>query len=131
MVHEKLITFFSGFKSDAHPMAIMVGVVGSLSAFFPDSTNIHCRSQRRLSAIRRGREHRMPGSEHAHARVEEGSARCWQRRGSGPDVFMLAYAEMVFRPCKLHTVLAKLRDQVDGFDGQIGAQLPFYACAHI
>ena len=41
MVHEKLISFFQGFKSDAHPMAIMVGVVGALSAFYHDSLDIH------------------------------------------------------------------------------------------
>ena len=40
-VHERLLSFFGGFKSDAHPMAIMVGVVGALSAFYPDSVNIH------------------------------------------------------------------------------------------
>jgi len=52
MVHEKLLSFFGGFKSDAHPMAIMVSVVGALSAFYPDSVNIHDAAQRRLSAIR-------------------------------------------------------------------------------
>lgn len=52
MVHTKLITFFEGFKSDAHPMAIMVGVCGALSAFYPDSMKIHESEQRRLSAIR-------------------------------------------------------------------------------
>ena len=52
MVHEKLIAFYQGFKSDAHPMAIMVGVVGALSAFYPDSCDVHDAAQRRLSAIR-------------------------------------------------------------------------------
>jgi len=52
MVHAKLVKFFDGFKSDAHPMAIMVGVVGALSAFYPDSSDISNASQRRLSAIR-------------------------------------------------------------------------------
>jgi len=52
MVHEKLVHFFGGFKSDAHPMAVMVGVVGALSAFYPDSADIRLASQRRLSAIR-------------------------------------------------------------------------------
>jgi len=52
MVHERLIAFFQGFKSDAHPMAIMVGVVGALSAFYPDSADINDARQRRLSAIR-------------------------------------------------------------------------------
>ena len=51
-VWSKLLSFFGGFKSDAHPMAIMVSVVGALSAFYPDSVNIHDAAQRRLSAIR-------------------------------------------------------------------------------
>ena len=41
MVHERLIQFYSGFKSDAHPMAIMVGVVGALSAFYNDDLLVH------------------------------------------------------------------------------------------
>src|SRR5581483_2885427 len=40
MVHEQLAYFFRGFRRDAHPMAIMVGVVGALSAFYHDSTDI-------------------------------------------------------------------------------------------
>ena len=52
LVHEKLITFFGGFKSDAHPMAIMVGVVGALSAFYPEAMNIGDAETRRMSAIR-------------------------------------------------------------------------------
>jgi citrate synthase len=52
MVHEKLAQFFQGFKSDAHPMAIMVGVVGALSSFYADSANIHDADARRLSAMR-------------------------------------------------------------------------------
>ena len=35
MVHEQMIRFYSGFRRDAHPMAVMVGVVGALSAFYP------------------------------------------------------------------------------------------------
>ena len=40
MVHEKLIEFYRGFKTNAHPMAILVGVVGALSAFYHDSLDI-------------------------------------------------------------------------------------------
>ncbi len=39
MVHEQLTKFYSGFRRDAHPMAVMVGVVGALSAFYHDATN--------------------------------------------------------------------------------------------
>ena len=42
LVHEQLIQFFKGFKHDAHPMAIMVGVVGALAAFEPYSADLAC-----------------------------------------------------------------------------------------
>lgn len=51
MVHEKLIRFYEGFKSDAHPMAIMVGVVGALSAFY-DSKDWRNKEQGYLSCVR-------------------------------------------------------------------------------
>ena len=40
MVHDQLRQFYQGFRRDAHPMAIMCGVVGALSAFYHDSTDI-------------------------------------------------------------------------------------------
>ena len=52
MVHEQLITFFRGFRRDAHPMAIMCGVVGALSAFYHDSTDITDPQQRLIAAHR-------------------------------------------------------------------------------
>jgi citrate synthase len=52
MVHEQLATFYRGFRRDAHPMAIMCGVVGALSAFYPDSTDINDEQQRLISAHR-------------------------------------------------------------------------------
>ena len=52
MVHEQLTTFFRGFRRDAHPMAIMVGVVGALSAFYHDSTDINDPAQRRIASHR-------------------------------------------------------------------------------
>ena len=52
MVHEQIASFLSGFRRDAHPMAIMVGVVGALSAFYPDSTNITDPKQRMISMHR-------------------------------------------------------------------------------
>ncbi|MCH9769401.1 MAG: citrate (Si)-synthase [Gammaproteobacteria bacterium] len=51
-VHEQITKFFSGFRRDAHPMAIMVGVVGALSAFYHDSLDISNPEHRELSAIR-------------------------------------------------------------------------------
>ncbi len=52
MLHEAMRGFFGGFRHDAHPMATMVGVVGALSAFYPDSSSVHNREQRLLAAHR-------------------------------------------------------------------------------
>ena len=52
MIHEGLKSFFNGFSRDAHPMAIMVGVVGALSAFYHDSLNIFKAEHREISAHR-------------------------------------------------------------------------------
>lgn len=52
MVHEQMSKFYSGFRRDAHPMAIMVGVVGALSAFYHDSTDIHDPVQREMATTR-------------------------------------------------------------------------------
>ncbi len=52
MVHEQLMRFYSGFRRDAHPMAVMCGVVGALSAFYHDSINIHDERSREISAFR-------------------------------------------------------------------------------
>jgi len=49
MVHEQLLYFYRGFRRDAHPMAIMVGVVGALSAFYHESTDINDPEQRRMA----------------------------------------------------------------------------------
>jgi len=52
MVHEQLISFFRGFRRDAHPMSIMIGVVGALSAFYHDSLDIHDPEQRHHASLR-------------------------------------------------------------------------------
>ncbi|MCI0667315.1 MAG: citrate synthase [Methylococcaceae bacterium] len=52
MVHDQLNNFFKGFRRDAHPMAVMVGVVGALSAFYHDSLDITSETDRKISAIR-------------------------------------------------------------------------------
>ncbi|MGD9805793.1 MAG: citrate synthase [Hyphomicrobiaceae bacterium] len=52
MVHEQLTRFFTGFRRDAHPMAIMCGIVGALSAFYHDSTNIHDLQHRMIASHR-------------------------------------------------------------------------------
>ena len=52
MLHEQMVMFFRGFRRDAHPMAIMVGVVGAMSAFYHDSTDITDEWQREVASIR-------------------------------------------------------------------------------
>ena len=52
MLHSQFDRFFTGFRSDAHPMAIMTGAVGALSAFYHDSTNVNDPKQREISAHR-------------------------------------------------------------------------------
>ncbi len=52
MLHEQMMRLFSGFRRDAHPMAIMVGAVGALSAFYHDSTDISDEKQRMIASTR-------------------------------------------------------------------------------
>lgn len=52
MVHEQITSFFRGFRRDAHPMAIMVGVVGALAAFYHDSLDINNDHHREITAFR-------------------------------------------------------------------------------
>ena len=52
MLHEQLMYFYRGFRRDAHPMAIMVGVVGALSSFYHEGTDISDPEQRRIAAYR-------------------------------------------------------------------------------
>ena len=52
MIHEQMMYFFRGFRRDAHPMAVMTGVVGAMSAFYHDSTDISDAHQREVASIR-------------------------------------------------------------------------------
>lgn len=52
MIHEQLARLYQGFRRDAHPMAVMVGVVGALSAFFHDSLDLNDPFMRKIAAVR-------------------------------------------------------------------------------
>jgi citrate synthase len=52
MIHEQLAQFYRGFRRDAHPMAIMCGIVGAMAAFYHDSTDIHDPKQRVIASHR-------------------------------------------------------------------------------
>src|SRR5207253_4464143 len=52
MVNEQMQFFLRGFRRDAHPMSVLTGLVSAMSAFYPDSINVHDPKQREISAIR-------------------------------------------------------------------------------
>ncbi len=52
MVNEQMQFFLRGFRRDAHPMAVLTGLVGAMSAFYPDSINLNDAAQRDISAVR-------------------------------------------------------------------------------
>ncbi len=111
MVHEQLAMFYRGFRRDAHPMAIMCGVVGALSAFYHDSTDIDDPHQRMVASYRLIAK--MP------------TIAAWAYKFSIGQPFMyprndLSYAEdflhMMFAvPCedyKMNPVLARAMDRI-------------------
>ncbi|MFN3584716.1 citrate synthase [Phenylobacterium sp.] len=111
MVHEQFDRFFMGFRRDAHPMAIMVGAVGALSAFYHDSTNIDDPEQRMISA------HRMI------AKIPTIAARAYKYSLGQPFVYPrndLSYAENFLRMCfsvpaedwKPNPVLTRAMDRI-------------------
>jgi len=111
MVHEQLTTFYRGFRRDAHPMAVMCGVVGALSAFYHDSTDIEDPHQRMIAS------HRLI------AKLPTIGAMAYKYSAGQPFMYPrndLDYAEnflyMTFAvPCeeyKINPVLAKAMDRI-------------------
>jgi citrate synthase len=111
MLHEQFDRFFMGFRRDAHPMAIMTGAVGALSAFYHDSTNIDDPEQRMISA------HRMI------AKMPTIAARAFKYSRGQPFVHPrndLTYAENFLRMCfsvpaedwKPNPVLTRAMDRI-------------------
>src|ERR1700754_2961488 len=111
MVHEQLASFFSGFRRDAHPMAIMCGVVGALSAFYHDSTDINDPEQREIAS------HRLV------AKMPTIAAMAFKYSIGQPFVYplnKLGYTENFMRMCfavpceeyKVNPVLAKALDTI-------------------
>jgi len=90
MLHAQFDRFFDGFRRDAHPMAIMTGAVGALSAFYHDSLDIHDAQQREISA------HRLI------AKMPTIAARAFKYSVGQPFVYPkndLSYAENFLRMC--------------------------------
>jgi len=111
MVHEQIATFFRGFRRDAHPMAVLCGVVGALSAFYHDSTDINDPYQRMVAS------HRLI------AKLPTIGAMAYKYAHGQPFIYpknSLGYAEnflhMTFAvPCeeyKVNPVLAKAMDRI-------------------
>ena len=111
MLHEQFDRFFNGFRRDAHPMAIMVGAVGALSAFYHDSTNVDDPAQRMISS------HRLI------AKMPTIAARAFKYFRGQPFVHPrndLSYAENFLRMCfsvpaedwKPNPVLTKAMDRI-------------------
>jgi len=108
MVHEQIRSFYNGFRRDAHPMAIMCGVVGALSAFYHDSTDINNPLHREIAANR------------LIAKMPTMAAMCYKYSVGQPFMYpqnSLSYAEnflhMTFgvpcEPVNINPVLATLR----------------------
>ena len=111
MVHEQLRTFFQGFRRDAHPMAIMCGVVGALSAFYHDSLDINNPYHREVCAYR------------LIAKMPTLAAMCYKFSIGQPFIYPrndLGYAEnflqmMFATPCsdyEINPVLARAMDRI-------------------
>jgi len=111
MVHEQLATFYRGFRRDAHPMAVMCGVVGALSAFYHDSTDITDPRQREIASYR------------LIAKMPTIAAMAYKYHVGQPFVYPrndLGYTENFLRMCfsvpaedyKVNKVLAKALDTI-------------------
>ncbi|MDR9467179.1 citrate synthase [Marinospirillum sp.] len=111
MVHEQLTQFFKGFRRDAHPMAVMCGVVGALSAFYHEAMDISDAYHREVSA------HRLI------AKMPTIAAMCYKYSIGQPFVYPrndLSYAEnflhmMFATPCeeyKVNPIFAKAMDRI-------------------
>jgi citrate synthase len=111
MVHEQMNQFFRGFRRDSHPMAMLVGVVGSLSAFYHDSLDITDPHHRHVSAIR------------LIAKLPTLVAMCYKYTLGQPFVYPrneLGYASNLMRmmfsvPCeeyKINDVLVRALDRI-------------------
>ncbi|MFV8783225.1 citrate synthase [Microbulbifer sp. SA54] len=111
MVHESLVNFFKGFRYDAHPMAMMCGVVGALASFYHDSLDITDPEHRKISADR------------LIAKMPTLAAMCYKHSKGQPFMYpdnSLSYSEnflhMMFgnpcEPSKIDPVVAKAMDVI-------------------
>ena len=111
MLHEQMNRFYSGFRRDAHPMAVMVGVVGALSAFYHDSTDIQDAHQRMVASHRMIAK--MPTIAAMAFKYHVGQPFNYPRNDHD---YASNFLQMCFRvPCedyKVNPVLAKAMDRI-------------------
>jgi len=111
MLHEQINRFFSGFRRDAHPMAVMCGVVGALSAFYHDSTDINDAHQRMVASYRLIAK--MPTIAAMAYKYSVGQPFIYPRNDLG---FAANFLHMMFAvPCeeyKVNPVLARAMDRI-------------------
>ena len=111
MLHEQITNFYRGFRRDAHPMAIMCGVVGALSAFYHDSTDIADPHQRMVASYRMVAK--MPTIAGWAYKYSLGQPFIYPRNDLG---FSENFLHMMFAtPCeeyKINPVIAKAMDRI-------------------
>ncbi len=111
MLHEQMNRFYSGFRRDAHPMAVMVGVVGALSAFYHDSTDIHDPRQREIASHRMIAK--MPTIAAMAFKYSAGQPFMWPRNDLD---YSSNFLQMCFavptEPYKVNKVLARAMDRI-------------------
>jgi len=111
MVHEQLQFFYRGFRRDAHPMAVMCGVVGALSAFYHDNLDINDPEHRRIAAIRLIAK--MPTLAAMSYKYSAGQPFIYPRNDMG---YAENFLHMMFAtPCaeyKVNPIIAKAMDRI-------------------
>lgn len=111
-VHDQLRKFFEGFRRDAHPMAIMVGVVGALSAFYHDNLDVTDEKQREITAIRL--ISKMPTIAAMSYKYTKGEPFMYPRNdfNYAENFLYMMFATPAERDYKVNPVLAKAMDKI-------------------
>ena len=111
MLHEQLRQFYNGFRRDAHPMAVMCGVVGALSAFYHDSLDINNPEHRRISAFRLIAK--MPTIAAWAHKYNSGQPFMYPRNDLGyAENFLHMFNAVPTEPYKVNPILAKAMDLI-------------------
>ncbi|MFQ5984186.1 MAG: citrate synthase [Alphaproteobacteria bacterium] len=111
MVHEQLTYLFRGFRRDAHPMAVMVGVVGALSAFYHDSLDINDPHERTIASYRLIAK--MPTIAGMAYKYSVGQPFIYPRNDlSYPENFLHMMFAVPCEPYKVNPVLARAMDRI-------------------